>query len=242
MLPARILRLLATNHIFIEVSPDVFANNRLSSILDTGKSVEELLERLALSPMVSSTELTIISPESKHIGTLGITSIIEHGYELFTLLQDLDLMRFSLDDAFKSSSYLIETLFDTELGHANEANKTALNKARNIEGDFWGWLERPDNRLRLARFGSAMNGLRSMSSSDAILEGSVMLRGFASDHLTSSYRTGRVCLGKSPRGLAGCRCRRRRWPAVVDTRYPSTASSLRCPGPRVCRRGCSRGI
>jgi hypothetical protein len=94
MLPARILRLLATNHIFIEVSPDVFANNRLSSVLDTGKSVEELLERLALSPMVSSTELTIISPESKHIGTLGITSIIEHGYELFTLLQDSDLMRF----------------------------------------------------------------------------------------------------------------------------------------------------
>ena len=47
MLPARILRLLATNHIFIEVSPDVFANNRLSSVLDTGKSVEELLARFA---------------------------------------------------------------------------------------------------------------------------------------------------------------------------------------------------
>jgi len=47
MLPARILRLLATNHIFIEVSPDVFANNRLSSVLDTGKLVEELLARFA---------------------------------------------------------------------------------------------------------------------------------------------------------------------------------------------------
>ena len=45
MLPASILRLLATNHIFTEVSPDVFANNRLSSALDTGKSVEELLAR-----------------------------------------------------------------------------------------------------------------------------------------------------------------------------------------------------
>lgn len=47
MLPARVLRLLATNHIFVEVSPDVFANNRLSSVLDTGKPVEELLARLA---------------------------------------------------------------------------------------------------------------------------------------------------------------------------------------------------
>lgn len=42
--PARVLRLLATNHIFREVAPDVFAHNRLSSILDTGKSVEELVK------------------------------------------------------------------------------------------------------------------------------------------------------------------------------------------------------
>jgi hypothetical protein len=48
MLPARILRLLATNHIFTEVSPDVFANNRLSSVLDTGKPVEELVTKLVL--------------------------------------------------------------------------------------------------------------------------------------------------------------------------------------------------
>ena len=40
---ARILRLLATNHVFIEVSPDVFANNRLSTVFDTGKPVEELI-------------------------------------------------------------------------------------------------------------------------------------------------------------------------------------------------------
>ena len=49
MPPARILRLLATNYIFTEVTPDVFANNRLSSTLDTGKSVEELLAKLVLS-------------------------------------------------------------------------------------------------------------------------------------------------------------------------------------------------
>jgi hypothetical protein len=50
MFAARILRLLATNHIFTEVSPDVFANNRLSSVLDTGKPVQELLARLVPSP------------------------------------------------------------------------------------------------------------------------------------------------------------------------------------------------
>jgi hypothetical protein len=67
-----------TNHIFTEVSPDIFANNRLSSVLDMGKSVEELLTRLALSAVINKNELMIGSPESKHIGTLGISSFLEH--------------------------------------------------------------------------------------------------------------------------------------------------------------------
>jgi hypothetical protein len=82
MLPARVLRLLATNYIFTEVSPDVFANNRLSSALDTGKSVEELLAKLVPSLLIFSHELRIVSPESKHLGTIGLTSILEHEYEL----------------------------------------------------------------------------------------------------------------------------------------------------------------
>lgn len=41
----RILRVLATNHIFVEVSPDVFTNNRVSSLLDTGRPVKEILAK-----------------------------------------------------------------------------------------------------------------------------------------------------------------------------------------------------
>ncbi|CCM07046.1 uncharacterized protein FIBRA_09366 [Fibroporia radiculosa] len=59
---SRILRRLATNHIFREVRPDVFANNRLSSVCDTGKSVEELRAR----------------PLEKHEGTNGIPALIGH--------------------------------------------------------------------------------------------------------------------------------------------------------------------
>ena len=44
-LAARVLRVLATNHIFIEVAPDRFANNRLSSYLDTGKDVADILAK-----------------------------------------------------------------------------------------------------------------------------------------------------------------------------------------------------
>ena len=82
MLPARILRLLATNYVFTEVNPDVFANNRLSSILDTGKSVEELLAKWVPSLLTYNHGLRIVSPESRHIGTPGFTSILEHQYEL----------------------------------------------------------------------------------------------------------------------------------------------------------------
>ncbi|KAF9032715.1 O-methyltransferase [Hymenopellis radicata] len=41
---AHVLRLLATEHIYKEVAPDVFANNRISSLLDSGKPLSEVLD------------------------------------------------------------------------------------------------------------------------------------------------------------------------------------------------------
>ena len=84
---------------------------------------------------------------------------------------------YRLDEGFKSSSYLTETLLDPELGHAYESNKTAFNKAHNVKEDLWTWYEAPDNRLRLTRFGAAMNGVKNMAPVEAILEGSFRLRG-----------------------------------------------------------------
>ena len=53
---ARILRILATSHIFTEVVPDIFCDNRVSSALDTGKGTKDLLERYCtlLSVIVAS--------------------------------------------------------------------------------------------------------------------------------------------------------------------------------------------
>ncbi|KAK0458974.1 O-methyltransferase-domain-containing protein [Desarmillaria tabescens] len=59
---SRIMRFLATHHIFKEISPDVYANNRLSSICDTGKPLAKLLD----------------SPLEKHDGTNGIAALIGH--------------------------------------------------------------------------------------------------------------------------------------------------------------------
>jgi hypothetical protein len=83
---------------------------------------------------------------------------------------------YRLDEVFKASSYLTETLLDPEFGHAYESNKTAFNKAHNVKEDMWTWFEAPGNKLRLARFGAAMNGLKNMSPVGAVLEGSFRLR------------------------------------------------------------------
>ena len=76
---ARILRLLSTNHIFREVAPDVFAHNRLSSVLDTGKSVAEIVKEYVLSNIHPCLLLTSVpcSPESKHDGSSGLPALFE---------------------------------------------------------------------------------------------------------------------------------------------------------------------
>ncbi|KAG5727433.1 Sterigmatocystin 8-O-methyltransferase [Termitomyces sp. T112] len=57
----RLLRLLANRHIYREVGPDVFAHNRISSVLSTGKSIEEILK----------------NPTAKHDNTVGFCAFNE---------------------------------------------------------------------------------------------------------------------------------------------------------------------
>jgi len=59
---ASIMCYLATHHIFREIEPDVYVNNRLSSVWDTGKSLEEIKS----------------NPLEKFDGTNGIAALIGH--------------------------------------------------------------------------------------------------------------------------------------------------------------------
>ncbi|KAJ7479885.1 O-methyltransferase [Mycena latifolia] len=59
---ARVLRLLATHHVFREVTPNVFANNRISSVIDKGKPSDILFEK----------------PAEKFLGTSGLGAYLEH--------------------------------------------------------------------------------------------------------------------------------------------------------------------
>ncbi|KAL0952703.1 hypothetical protein HGRIS_006939 [Hohenbuehelia grisea] len=58
----RFLRVLATHHIYREVEPNVFANNRVSSALDTGKSSGELSK----------------DPATKYDNTNGFGAVVGH--------------------------------------------------------------------------------------------------------------------------------------------------------------------
>ncbi|KAA1477972.1 S-adenosyl-L-methionine-dependent methyltransferase [Dentipellis sp. KUC8613] len=58
----RFIRFLAVNHVYREVSPDVFANTRISSMLDTMKSAETVFS----------------DPDHKYDGTVGVAALASH--------------------------------------------------------------------------------------------------------------------------------------------------------------------
>jgi hypothetical protein len=134
---ARLMRYLATHHVYKEIKPDVFTNTRISSMLDTGKSVEELFA----------------SPDSKHDNTHGFPALAGH----------------HLDEVTKSAAYLWETMTDPASANSGEVTKTAFNRAFDEELPIWAWFEKPDQNLRLRRFGSAMQGVAALQPADAIL-------------------------------------------------------------------------
>jgi hypothetical protein len=54
IMAGRLLRLLAVNHIFREVSPGRYANNRMSSILATGRPLDDLFNGPCAIPSLQS--------------------------------------------------------------------------------------------------------------------------------------------------------------------------------------------
>ncbi|KZV76743.1 O-methyltransferase [Peniophora sp. CONT] len=139
---ARVLRALATNHIFVEISPDVFANNRNSSIVDTLKSVKDIMA----------------NPGEKHAGTMGAAASVGH----------------CTDECMKSAAYMTEAIFNQSFAKTGEPNETALNIAFKTDLSGFVWLETPDNKHRLSRFGITMDAQRSIIPPEATINGNMI--------------------------------------------------------------------
>ncbi|KZT01060.1 S-adenosyl-L-methionine-dependent methyltransferase [Laetiporus sulphureus 93-53] len=137
----RVLRLLATHHIYEEVSPNVFANNSISIVMDTGKSLAELDAK----------------PVEKYDGSNGIAALV--GLFSDETMHNSVCIADILKNPETTNSF---SPFDAPFSIAWPGTK-------NIK--MYDWLNLPENLPRLKRFGMAMNGMNSMTPPDAILRG-----------------------------------------------------------------------
>ncbi|TBU24980.1 S-adenosyl-L-methionine-dependent methyltransferase [Dichomitus squalens] len=139
-----ILRLLATFHWIREVRPDVFANNRLSSIIDSGKTPEQLR----------------IAPSKKYDGTDCVAALVPMKSDDF--FKSIAHMTDALLPDRERAISLRKLLY--RRGQSDSATnvkyKTPFNLAFRTELGYFEWLELPENKTRLRDFGVGMTGTR----------------------------------------------------------------------------------
>ncbi|KAH9484887.1 4-O-methyltransferase 1 [Psilocybe cubensis] len=137
---ARCLRYLATHHVYKEVSPDVFTNNRVSSMMDTGKAVDDLIAR----------------PEEKHENTPGLAAIASH--HLDEVYKAAGYLWESMSDPATAHSFESnETPFNLGLNV-----KTSFWETIALPEPIW--------QFRQRRFHIGMKGIAGLESADAILK------------------------------------------------------------------------
>lgn len=179
---AQILRLLSNNHIFREVTPDVFASNRLSSVLDTGKPSEEIVAKCVFSftlRLFHSFHAIYLSTTlaHRHIGTSGIAAFAAQAYvsssQVFFSFFLTFLTSVRADEVMKASSYLSEAFLDPKLSVAIEPTETPWNRAFGTNMSLFEWFNQDDseNAARSQRFVVAMAGTTKMEPETAILSG-----------------------------------------------------------------------
>jgi len=137
----RVLRLLATSHVFEEVAPDVFANNANSLPMDTGKSLSELQAR----------EL------EQHDGTNGMTALIclyaQESMHNAVYLAD------ALKDPTTTDSF---DPYDAPFSRA---------WAKGAHVNMFEWLNLPENIAHRKRYQVAMHGWNQLIPAEAMLRG-----------------------------------------------------------------------
>ncbi|KAJ3819191.1 hypothetical protein F5880DRAFT_1137749 [Lentinula raphanica] len=197
---AHILRLLATHHILREVSPNVFANNRLSSILDTGKPFEELMQNpdtkysdtngvsaffgMCTDELYKSagflTEAYFLSPQRHQNGREPTRAPFNHafgceGVGFFGWLEGEGIKGnnpsgVGLDDG--SNAGMVRTASNGVKNH--NRGSSSIGKASDMYSSGPKKTHDPlanPNRFRLERFGKAMTGTASWEAPGAVLNG-----------------------------------------------------------------------
>ncbi|KAF5363485.1 hypothetical protein D9756_001037 [Leucocoprinus leucothites] len=107
----RCLRMLATHHIFREVRPNIFANNRISSLLDTG-TPHEMLQHDQLSKFTASTSTCDVSGYVGHFADDVRRASIYHLEDCRTSSDPSAHARTSFQKAYNTSDNLFTWMSD----------------------------------------------------------------------------------------------------------------------------------
>ncbi|KAM5545245.1 hypothetical protein V8D89_001356 [Ganoderma adspersum] len=170
---SHILRLLATGHYLREVKPDVFANNRASSYIDSGKTVSQLRE----APEAKYNDTDGIAA---YVGTVGdetlkvISCLTEWALPGVQRAMDRTDVNFGLGRAPPGPGHDIQSApgpDSAETPRAVTRYDTVFNLAFNTQLGYFSWIELPENEGRFVRFGHAMVGTRQCETRDEILQG-----------------------------------------------------------------------
>jgi len=135
---ARSLRLLATHYVFIEVKPNVFSNNRISSIMDTNKGSEVVIAiaKEKISRPVDGTADNVQG--QKYTDTSGVVALVEQ----------------CTDEVFKSSAYTPDVFL------SKDYSKTPFQRALKFDGSMWEFFEKYPGYLQ--RIQMAMTGFSKL--------------------------------------------------------------------------------
>ncbi|KDR66887.1 hypothetical protein GALMADRAFT_147537 [Galerina marginata CBS 339.88] len=149
----RILRFLATHHVYRELKPYVFTNNRVSGTMDTGKPSKDIFNESVFSFSAHNGLL----PDERYFAALTVNTI-PPGFLLSSATNH------------KCSAVAWDVLKDPIHGHSDELTDTVFSRGLNTNLTFWQFFEHPDNYFRHRRFGFVMQGMAAIQPADMIFK------------------------------------------------------------------------
>jgi len=81
------------------------------------------------------------------------------------------LFNLRLDDAFKASAYLWETVSDPKTAKSGEATETAFSRAVGNGRAYWDFIGQPENAYKQRRFDIGMRGTQMFATAAPIIAG-----------------------------------------------------------------------
>ncbi|KAL1761988.1 S-adenosyl-L-methionine-dependent methyltransferase [Schizophyllum commune] len=119
---SRALRCLCTNYVFKELSPDVFAHNRPSAVVDTQKPVDLVVKHAIEKKKTIDAYPHGVSAVhgERYQDTNGILAVLDH----------------NTDEMYKGAAYMADNVL------ADNYKKAPVSTAFNTDDEIWKWMER----------------------------------------------------------------------------------------------------